>query len=70
MAAYHQALSLPDTLEAPAASVHNNLGLAFHQQGKWKEAIEEFKQAVQLDPNYVEAEDNLKKAQQQLKKQR
>ncbi|MEP0849790.1 tetratricopeptide repeat protein [Funiculus sociatus GB1-A4] len=34
------------------------------------EAIEEFKQAVQLDPNYVEAEDNLKKVQQQLKKQR
>ncbi|MBD1930593.1 hypothetical protein [Funiculus sociatus] len=36
---------------------------------KWV-AIEKFKQAVQLNPNYVEAEDNLKKAQQQLKKQR
>ncbi|MEP0798666.1 hypothetical protein NDI37_00525 [Funiculus sociatus GB2-A5] len=33
-------------------------------------AIEKFKQAVQLNPNYVEAKDNLKKTQQQLKKQR
>ncbi|MBD2003403.1 tetratricopeptide repeat protein [Trichocoleus sp. FACHB-40] len=46
------------------------MGLALHHQGKLTEAIEEFKQAVQLDPNYVEAEDNLKKVQQQLKKQR
>jgi len=46
------------------------LGLGLHQQGKLTEAIEEFKQAVSLNPNYVEAENNLKKTQQQLKKQR
>jgi tetratricopeptide (TPR) repeat protein len=38
---------------------HFSMGLALRQEGKLDEAIEHYKRAVELDPNYPEAEHNL-----------
>ena len=46
-----------------ALYVQDKLDLALQQQGKLKEAIEEFPQAIALDTNYVADQDNLKEAQ-------
>ena len=44
------------------ARPHNNLGHAYALQGNWDRAIEEFRIASQLDPDYVRAHHNLRKA--------
>ena len=44
------------------ARPHNNLGHALAVNGEWDQAIEEFRTAVTLDPNYALAHDNLRQA--------
>lgn len=41
---------------------HNNLGHAYVQRGDWDRAIEEFRTAARLDPDYVLAQQNLRDA--------
>ncbi len=45
---------------------HNNLGWALQQQGKLEEAIQEYQQAIKLDPKYTTAQNNLKEVQRLL----
>lgn len=44
------------------ARPHNNLGYAYSLHGDWDRAIEQFRIAAQLDPNYVLAQENLRDA--------
>lgn len=44
------------------ARPHNNVGYAYTLQGDWDRAIEEFRTAVRLDPDYILAQQNLRKA--------
>jgi len=37
----------------------NNLGTLFANKGRFDEAIENYRQAIQINPNYAEALDNL-----------
>lgn len=47
-------------LEKPNDAVmHNNLGLALKNQGKYKEALKAYEKALQLKPDYYEAMNNL-----------
>ncbi|HET7909645.1 MAG TPA: tetratricopeptide repeat protein [Nitrospira sp.] len=47
-------------LKSPAkARPHNNLGHAYAMHGEWDDAIEEFRIAAQLDPDYALARKNL-----------
>ncbi len=41
------------------AEVHYNLGLAYGKSGMHKEAIESFKQAIRIDPDFAWAHNNL-----------
>ena len=43
----------------PSASDHMALGLDYRDQGQLDEAVAEFKEAIQLDPEFVEAHYNL-----------
>jgi tetratricopeptide (TPR) repeat protein len=38
---------------------HFNLGNAYYESGKWKEAIESYKQAIRIDPDFAEAHHDL-----------
>ena len=44
------------------ARPHNNLGYAYSLHGDWDSAIEQFRIAAQLDPDYVLAQENLRDA--------
>lgn len=44
------------------ARPHNNLGHSYAERGNWDQAIEEFRIAARLDPNYVDAQRNLRDA--------
>lgn len=44
------------------ARPHNNLGYALSRRGDWNSAIEEFRTAVRLAPNYALAQQNLRDA--------
>jgi hypothetical protein len=44
------------------ARPHNNLGYAYSLHGDWDRAIEQFRIAAQLDPDYVLAQENLRDA--------
>jgi len=44
------------------ARPHNNLGYAYATRGEWERALEEFRIAVKLDPDYGLARDNLRNA--------
>jgi len=44
------------------ARPHNNLGYAYALAGDWESAIEEFRRAARLDPEYLLAQENLRKA--------
>jgi tetratricopeptide (TPR) repeat protein len=52
----------------PLSKPHNNLGLAYAASDRLEEAVAEFKQAVQLRPEYAEAHYNLGVAYLQLGK--
>lgn len=62
---YHDQVSLwSDTvrLSPNKARPHNNLGHAYALQGNWDQAIDEFRIAAKLDPDYVLAQKNLRNA--------
>ena len=62
---YRDEVSLwSDTVrKSPAkARPHNNLGHAYAMQGDWEQAIEEFRIAARLDPDYALAKKNLRDA--------
>jgi tetratricopeptide (TPR) repeat protein len=44
------------------ARPHNNLGYAYALQDKWEQAIDEFRLAARLDPDYALAQTNLRNA--------
>ncbi|HEU4686051.1 MAG TPA: tetratricopeptide repeat protein [Nitrospira sp.] len=44
------------------ARPHNNLGHTYAERGDWEQAIEQFRLAAQLDPEYWVAQDNLRDA--------
>jgi tetratricopeptide (TPR) repeat protein len=44
------------------ARAHNNLGHTYAERGDWERAIEHFRLAAQLDPEYWVAQDNLRDA--------
>ena len=44
------------------ARPHNNLGYAYALQGDWDRAIEEFRTAARLDPDFILAQQNLRDA--------
>jgi lipoprotein NlpI len=44
------------------ARPHNNLGHAYALRDDWERAIDEFRIAVQLDPDYAFAKNNLRDA--------
>jgi tetratricopeptide (TPR) repeat protein len=44
------------------ARPHNNLGHAYALHGDWDRAIEEFRTAVRLNPDYMLAQQNLRNA--------
>ncbi|MDH5428093.1 MAG: tetratricopeptide repeat protein, partial [Nitrospirota bacterium] len=44
------------------ARPHNNLGHAYALQGDWNHAIEEFRVALTLQPDYILAQENLREA--------
>lgn len=50
-------------LKSPAkARPHNNLGYAYALHGDWDRAIEEFRTAARLDPDFILAQQNLRDA--------
>jgi cellulose synthase operon protein C len=51
--------SLARRIPAKDAGAHNNLGVVFYNKGLHEEAIEEFEQALELDPRMEVAERNL-----------
>jgi protein O-mannosyl-transferase len=62
---YQDRLSLwsDAVFKSPAkARPHNNLGYAYALRGDWDRAIEEFRTAVRLDPDYLLAQQNLRLA--------
>jgi len=62
---YHNEVTLwSDAVEKSPhkARPHNNLGHAYAMQGNWDRAIEEFRTAAQLDPDYRVAQKNLRDA--------
>jgi len=62
---YREEVSLwSDTVEKSPqkARPYNNLGHAYAMQGNWDRAIEEFRTAAQLDPDYTLAQRNLRDA--------
>ncbi len=39
--------------------IHNNLGIVYDTAGRYGEAIAEYREALELDPDYIEAHNNL-----------
>ena len=46
------------------ANAHNGLGVALVQQGQIDRAIEEWRKALELRPDFSDARDNIQRAQQ------
>jgi hypothetical protein len=62
---YHDQLSLWSDAVAKSpnkARPHNNLGRAYALHGEWDRAIEEFRIAARLDPDFILAQQNLRDA--------
>jgi protein O-mannosyl-transferase len=49
------------------AKAYNNLGLALLSQGKYKDAVKNFKTALTIDPSFQMAADNMRAALEELK---
>ncbi|MHC5860124.1 tetratricopeptide repeat protein [Nostoc sp.] len=68
VAAFQKAIILPEDNSGTPTSAHtlahNGLGLWFQQQGKLKEAIEQFDKAEEIDPNFIYASNNNIEARQ------
>ncbi len=47
------------SLKPDMASAHNNLGLIYKENSRYKEAEKEYKEALRIDPKYVDAMNNL-----------
>ena len=47
-------------LEPDNVKAHNNLGVAYHNQGRFDDAIKEYQTAINLRPDYPGANNNLK----------
>jgi len=47
-----------------AVEAHNNLGIALGRKGRLEEAVNEFQEALKLNPDYAEAQHNLSSALQ------
>jgi protein O-mannosyl-transferase len=56
---FRQALAIHTAQDAFAASVHNNLGTAYGEQGRYGDAIEQFKSAIASAPDDPEFHMNL-----------
>ena len=52
------------------AGSHYNLGLALEYQKRWSEAVDAYREAMRLNPNYSKARDNLRQAEAELRKER
>jgi Flp pilus assembly protein TadD len=48
-------------MDPKAAEAHNNLGVALVRLGQPDQAIEHFKAALAIDPEYTDARNNLEK---------
>ena len=46
--------------------IHNNLGDVYARQGDMQKAVEEFKKAIEINPNYADAYHNLGNTYQQM----
>ncbi len=46
--------------------IHNNLGDVYARQGDMQKAVEEFKKAIEINPNYADAYHNLANTYQQI----
>ena len=46
--------------------IHNNLGDVYARQGDMQKAVEEFKKAIEINPNYADAHHNLGNTYQQM----
>jgi protein O-mannosyl-transferase len=46
--------------------IHNNLGDVYARQGNMEKAVEEFKKAIEINPNYADAYHNLGNTYQQI----
>ncbi|PYR70360.1 MAG: hypothetical protein DMF88_03030 [Acidobacteria bacterium] len=53
--------SIPVTARPATAEAYNNLGIALASQGELEKAIDQFRQALRLQPGFVDAQQNLAK---------
>src|SRR5262249_21468362 len=67
-AAFERVIRLPQRYPGTLPNAWNNLGLLSAREGRTDEAIQQFKQALQLDPDHFIALENLGNAYRQAKR--
>jgi len=50
------------------AEAHNNLGVALAKQGRLKEAMSHFSEALRIKPSFREARDNMDRASRKMRR--